>query len=219
MGKESDVVVSSIVEPNRIFVQQTSNPFLPYLGRLNYCMDLCYRNFPSFGLPKPGIQPGTICAAPYNNRWFRAVVVKVIPPSPVSGVSNQTQEQVVVRLVDYGGSVRIPASWLRMIRQDFLTLPFLAVECVVANVAPHSLEKGWTFKEYQELITLTKNRILKAQVIGHGGDGRPLVYLYHSAHSNENQQLDNIKPFMVNSGVGKSIDGQLSAQVSSNVNN
>ena len=193
------MIISSIKEPNRVFVQHVNNPFFHLLPRLNDCMDLCYNTFPSLGLPKP-IQPGIICAALMNNHWFRAVVVNVIPPAAPVQPSDQDQneEQVVVRFVDYGGYACIPLSSLRMIRQDFLTLPFQAVECYLANVAPHSIEKGWTNKELEELASLTNNQTLQAQIVALSTDGVPLILLYHSNETPECQ--------LVNSGVGKWID-------------
>ena len=163
-------------------------------------MDLCYNTFPSLGLPEP-IQPGIICAAPVSNHWFRTVVVNVIPPAAPYD-QNKKEEQLVVRFVDYGGYACIPASSLRMIRQDFLTLPFQAVECYLANVAPHSIEMGWTNKEFEELAILTSNQTLQAQIVAQSPDGVPLILLYHS---NETSQ-SVAKRQLVNSGVGKWID-------------
>lgn len=164
-------------------------------------MDLCYKNAESAGLPKQ-IQVGTLCVAPYNDIWYRAMVVQVICPDLFQGV--EVEEEVVVRFVDYGGYRPFPASSLRMIRQEFLSLPFQAIECFLANVAPHSAEQGWTSKEYEELKSLTKQRKLEAQVITYSHDGLPVIYLY-SKNLMENQKDKQL----VNLGVGKWTDTQL----------
>lgn len=44
--------------------------------------------------------------------------------------------EVEVKFVDYGGYARAPISSLRQIRYDFMTLPFQASECYLANVKP-----------------------------------------------------------------------------------
>ena len=100
--------------------------------------------------------------------WYRAKVVAVYPPStqvvedsnaeplktseitPAAesgaiGVSqglempeSEEDYEVDICFVDYGGYSRVPASCLRQIRADFMTLPFQAIECLLANVAPQS---------------------------------------------------------------------------------
>lgn len=41
-----------------------------------------------------------------------------------------------IKLVDMGGYAQVPTSSLRQIRQDFLALPFQAVECYLSNIEP-----------------------------------------------------------------------------------
>jgi A-kinase anchor protein 1 len=41
-----------------------------------------------------------------------------------------------IKFVDYGGYSTVNSSVLRQIRGDFMTLPFQAVECYLANVTP-----------------------------------------------------------------------------------
>ncbi len=51
---------------------------------------------------------------------------------------NDEDYEVDICFVDYGGYSRVPASCLRQIRADFMSLPFQAIECLLANVAPAS---------------------------------------------------------------------------------
>lgn len=130
-------------------------------------MAQCYNDFVTPCLPLP-IQPSVVCAAPSMDGWYRAKVVAVYAtPShvavaeinenrEVTGDFDSTENTVAVFhpelslpesieeyevdicFVDYGGYSRVPASSLRQIRADFMTLPFQAIECLLANVAPAS---------------------------------------------------------------------------------
>lgn len=60
--------------------------------------------------------------------WYRAQIVSV----------DTETETCEVRFLDYGGYLSLSTPCLRAVRADFLTLPFQAVECYLANVAPIS---------------------------------------------------------------------------------
>lgn len=60
--------------------------------------------------------------------WYRAQIVSV----------DEETETCEVRFLDYGGYLSLSTACLRAVRADFLTLPFQAVECYLANVAPIS---------------------------------------------------------------------------------
>jgi hypothetical protein len=53
----------------------------------------------------------------------------------VVAVDEET-EACDIKFVDYGGYSTVNSSVLRQIRGDFMTLPFQAVECYLANVMP-----------------------------------------------------------------------------------
>jgi len=53
-------------------------------------------------------------------------------------INEEEDFEVDVCYVDYGGYSRLPASCLRQIRTDFMSLPFQAIECLLANVGPTS---------------------------------------------------------------------------------
>ena len=73
----------------------------------------------------PNIHTGMICAAPVMGGWYRAVITKA-----------HDTEECDVMFVDYGGYLKLPVSSLRQIRYDFMSLPFQASECYLANVEP-----------------------------------------------------------------------------------
>ena len=54
-GVTFDVIVASVVEGNRLFVQQPTHPTFSSLERLNHCMLMCYTNTEAVvpQLPRP----------------------------------------------------------------------------------------------------------------------------------------------------------------------
>ena len=158
-------MISAVVAPNHVFLQQITHPTYPSLARLDHCMAQCYNEFVTPELPRP-VLPNMICAAPSLDGWFRAKVVAVYPTqsfasagdfeiNPATGeavvLTSGTHQEVAGELVvpveeedfevdicfvDYGGYSRVMASSLRQIRADFMSLPFQAIECLLANVGP-----------------------------------------------------------------------------------
>lgn len=163
-----DVIVSSVVAPNHVFVQQPTHPSFPMLEKQNMFMNLCYSQdgiIPQ--LPRP-VESGVICAAPMLNGWYRAQIVQ----------SYGETDEADLRFVDYGGYCREPASALRQIRSDFTTLPFQAVECYLANVIPPS-ELGCFPPEANAVLEqAVHGQMAQVEVVGHEEDGVPFINLY-----------------------------------------
>lgn len=90
---------------------------------MNNCLFKCY-TYLIYSLSNFAV--GIICVAPTMGGWFRAQVVSADPDSEV----------YEVKFVDYGGYLSLEHSALRQIRTDFMTLPFQASECYLANVMP-----------------------------------------------------------------------------------
>lgn len=112
-----------MVSAGHFFLQQPTHPTYPSLNRLDQCM---LANYSQLETPQlPHVHPGMICAVPIMGGWFRGVIIRVFD-----------NEECQVMFVDYGGYSRIPTSSLRQIRADFMSLPFQASECYLANVAP-----------------------------------------------------------------------------------
>lgn len=51
-------------------------------------------------------------------------------------ITNIEQDNCVVRLLDYGGFVTVPKSSLRQVQRDYMSIPFQAIECFLANIKP-----------------------------------------------------------------------------------
>ena len=65
------------------------------------------------------------------NGWYRAQIM----------VYYEETDECDIKYVDYGGYSRISSRCLKQIRSDFMTLPFEAVECYLANVTPLESKK------------------------------------------------------------------------------
>lgn len=87
------------------------------------------------------ISENVICVAPTVEGWYRAQVVAV----------DAETDTCDIKFVDYGGYLTLNSSLLRQIRGDFMTLPFQAAECYLANVVPI----GGTCLEHWIRILLT----------------------------------------------------------------
>ncbi|KAK2714856.1 hypothetical protein QYM36_009155 [Artemia franciscana] len=163
-----DVIVSNIVSTNHIFVQQPTHPTYPSLPRLDTCMAACYSQLDAPEVIRP-VQEHLICAAPAYGGWYRARVIS----NEDSGV-----EDVDVSFVDYGGFARLQASSLKQIRVDFMSLPFQACECYLANIGPAEESGQWSIESCTIMEQLCQGWVLQARVVGYAPQGTPLVYLY-----------------------------------------
>lgn len=110
-----------------------------------------------------------------------------------------------VRFVDYGGYAYVPLTSLRQIRSDFIALPFQAVECYLAYMAPPSDDSfEFPIEGAFYLEKLVKEAVaaasesgagsgLKAETVAYADGGVPCVYLYSSVGSRkdgEDEQLE-----------------------------
>ena len=104
--------------------------------------------------------------------------------------------------VDYGGyAYNVPIVELRQIRYDFMSLPFQASECYLANVVPidgmfHSLcwlwhsrltticlvyftvENGWSEEANNLFEELAKGQIIYSTISSYAQNGIPFVNLF-----------------------------------------
>ncbi|XP_033747713.1 KH domain-containing protein akap-1-like [Pecten maximus] len=170
-GVSIDVVVSSIVDAGHVFVQQHTHPSFPSLERLNQFMIACYTQdgiVPQ--LPRP-LEVGVICSAPMLNGWYRAQITAVYDDT----------DECDIKYVDYGGFSRVPGCTLRQIRSDFMTLPFQAVECYMANITPIQDEEYFSSEAAATLEELTQGKLLQAQIVGRNEDGTPYIHIYQIA--------------------------------------
>jgi A-kinase anchor protein 1 len=107
-----------------------------------------------------------IVAVPIMNGWYRGLIVELYE-------NNECE----IKFVDYGGYSRLATSSLRQIRVDFMTLPFQAAECFLADIKPASKD-GWTAEANRYFEELAQGQILQTVVSNLTEDGSYLVQLY-----------------------------------------
>jgi hypothetical protein len=146
-----------------VFLQQPCHPTFFALERLDSCMTRTYTQFTCPSLPLP-IEVNSVCVAPCQGGWYRCQVVNFDPDT----------EMCDIKYLDYGGYHVVPAGELRQIRTDFLTLPFQAMECYLANISPNDEENLSAFV----LEELVGGRVIQARMIGTNEVGVPMVHLY-----------------------------------------
>ncbi|CAF1310889.1 unnamed protein product [Adineta steineri] len=187
-GIPTEVLVTSVVSCNHIFVQQILHPSYPELTRLDNSMSVFYHHTEMTPvLPRP-IQPGVICAAPTQAGWFRALIT----------VYNSNDDMAMIKFLDYGGYLYIPASSLRVLRQDFMIIPFQAVEVYLDNVVPADNQEDFTPESIELVKTTILGSCFKAIVTGYHYDNTPFIQL--------TKRYGNSRP--VNGDIQKIINSQ-----------
>ncbi|XP_055946043.1 uncharacterized protein LOC129976468 [Argiope bruennichi] len=166
-GASCDVILSSLVSAGHFFLQQPTHPTYPSLSTLDQCMINCYSQLDTPLLPHP-VEPGVICAAPVLRGWYRAQVIHVY----------DNEVDCELKFVDYGGFSTAPISSLRQIRSDFMSLPFQASECYLANVRPIDSSDSWSPEATATFEELAQGQILQALLVEYAPDGIPCVHLY-----------------------------------------
>ncbi|CAH1100191.1 unnamed protein product [Psylliodes chrysocephalus] len=166
-GINNDTVLSCLVAPNHLFLQQPTHPSFPSLNILTNCMNACYSQAESPLLPTP-ITENTLCAAYSVHAWYRAIVLS----------SDTETDTSYVKFLDYGGFAYVENSKLRQIRGDFMLLPFQAAECMLANVKSLNEDGSWPEEAYNLIADVAKGSIMYTQVADYTSDGIPLVLIY-----------------------------------------
>jgi len=166
-GVMHDVFVSSIVGGGHIFLQQPCHPTYFALERLDQCMNNTYSQFNCPGIPQPVIL-NSVCAAPCDGGWFRCQVVS----------HDEETGSCDVKFLDYGGYSSLPVDSLKQIRTDFLSLPFQAIECYLANIQPEDDQNVSAFV----LEELVSGQVVQARMIGTNEQGVPMVHLYRAVN-------------------------------------
>ncbi|KAJ8917581.1 hypothetical protein NQ315_000064 [Exocentrus adspersus] len=166
-GINNDTVLSCLVAPNHLFLQQPAHPSFPSLFSLSGYMNTCYTETDSPLLPNP-IPENTVCAAYSVNAWYRAIVLS-------TDVETETS---YVKFLDFGGYAYVEHSNLRQIRRDFMNLPFQAAECFLANIKPSNEDGTWPEEAYNLVANVTSGKIIYTQIADYTEAGIPLVLCY-----------------------------------------
>ncbi|NXF93918.1 TDRKH protein, partial [Eubucco bourcierii] len=121
-----EVYVSATENPNHFWVQLIGQRSLE-LDKLAAEMRQHYQGSAGHTAELLDVQVGDIVAAPYQDScsWYRARVLGTLDNGNLD-----------LYYVDFGDNGEAPREALRALRSDFLSLPFQAIECSLAGVAP-----------------------------------------------------------------------------------
>lgn len=168
-GVHCDVILSDCVSPKHLFLQQPTHASFYLLQRLDEYMISTYNFNETPTVDEPAV--GIICAVQRGEGWFRAIVTDCSGP-------------IKVRLLDYGGFLTVPKTALRQVQREMMSLPFQAVECMLANVEP--VNGVWTAEANNYFRSVTEKQILQAFIVGYTEERIPLIQLYRIV---ENQAI------------------------------
>nr|XP_033780628.1 tudor and KH domain-containing protein isoform X2 [Geotrypetes seraphini] len=137
-----DVYVSASENPNHFWIQILGSRSL-HLDKLTMEMSQFYESYSqSSELLSVGV--GDIVAAPYihDRLWYRAKVLGILDNGNLD-----------LYYVDFGDNGEASLEELRVLRSDFLSLPFQAIECSLSGIGPAG--EQWSEEALNEFDQLT----------------------------------------------------------------
>jgi len=167
-GVSVEVYVSAVVDAGQVFIQQPTHRSFMSLEKLNYFLNTTYSQDPNIpSVPTP-LECGVICVCENEGAWYRAMIM------------SQTDEagECQIKFVDYGGYAQMNVVDLKQIRQDFMSLPFQAVECTMANITILEDEEYYSEAASMGLCEMTTGKLLQCQVVARNEAGMPHIHLY-----------------------------------------
>nr|XP_031544828.1 tudor and KH domain-containing protein isoform X2 [Vicugna pacos] len=168
-----EVYVSASEHPNHFWIQIIGSRSLQ-LDKLVSEMTQHYEN----SLPEDlTVHVGDIVAAPLptNGSWYRARVLGTLENGNLD-----------LYFVDFGDNGDCPLRDLRVLRSDFLSLPFQAIECSLARIAPSG--EQWeeaALDEFDRLTHCADWKPLVAKISSYVQSGIstwPKIYLYDTSN-------------------------------------
>lgn len=165
-GIHCDVILSDFVNPAHLFLQQPTHPSFHLLQRLDEYMISTYNFQDTPGVDEPAV--GIICAVKRGEGWYRAIVT-------------DCSDLIKVRLLDYGGYITVPKTSLRQVQRDYMSIPFQAAECFLANVEPAS--GLWSADAHAYFRSLTEKQFLRAFIVGYTEDRIPTIQLFRAVNN------------------------------------
>uniref|UniRef100_A0A8C0GN99 Tudor and KH domain containing n=1 Tax=Chelonoidis abingdonii TaxID=106734 RepID=A0A8C0GN99_CHEAB len=166
-----EVYVSASENPSHFWIQIVGSRSLQ-LDKLTCEMSHPENLHPEF----PNVRVGDIVAAPYadHGSWYRARVLGTLENGNLD-----------LYYVDFGDNGEAPLEALRALRSDFLSLPFQAIECSLAGIAPAG--EQWeedALDEFDRLTCCAEWKPLLAKISSYVQSGActwPRIQLYDTS--------------------------------------
>ncbi|XP_063002031.1 tudor and KH domain-containing protein isoform X2 [Elgaria multicarinata webbii] len=168
-----EVYVSAAENPNHFWVQIIGSRALQ-LDKLSVEMTQYYQGS-SCSTEFPTVRIGDIVAARYpdDSSWYRARVLGTLDDGNFD-----------LYYVDFGDNGEAPLEKLRPLRSDFLSLPFQAIECGLAGIAPAGGQwEEAALDEFDRLTHCAKWKPVVAKISSYvpsGSNTWPHVRLYNT---------------------------------------
>merc|ERR1711931_335404 len=157
-----NITVASTVDACHVFIKQMNNPTHAGLAPLEEAMMEAYTEECGPELLRP-IANGSLLAVKSDSKWYRCQVVAY----------NESLDSCDIKFVDHGGYTTVPVKDLRQLRNDFIRLPFQAIEVYLAHVSPATDE---IIIDIVSDILFREN--VSIQVVGHAEDKIPVVQAF-----------------------------------------
>ncbi|XP_069113789.1 putative ATP-dependent RNA helicase TDRD12 isoform X2 [Argopecten irradians] len=180
-SKESHQVhLSCISSPSLIYLQRSESCKL--LEKMNDEINERMKNFEPTGMKLTSLKTGSVCLAKFevDSMWYRVRILKELEDNMVE-----------VFHVDFGDQESVSRDNLQKIPQEFLELPFQAIEAGLSHVVPRgeTWEKEaedliWDLAHYvtNEMKVLTAKVVTKQQAM-YAGIHKYYVELYDTSNN------------------------------------
>jgi len=181
-GQLTGATITAIVSTAHIFLQLPDSLTFHHLRRLQHCMRCTYERLSDSlpKVPKEAVETGLVCVMKAEDRYYRLQVVNY-------DISSDCCE---VKFLDFGGYETVDVSDLLQIRQDFMNLPFQAVECYLSNVIPPASGTEWPYESIILLEEMTRGKTISCREIGLTEDSIPIVQLYITSFNDIKDELE-----------------------------
>uniref|UniRef100_A0A1A9WIA0 Tudor domain-containing protein n=1 Tax=Glossina brevipalpis TaxID=37001 RepID=A0A1A9WIA0_9MUSC len=151
VGSYLQIYVTEIHSPFKFWfhIEPNSSP----LDTLMYRIGQWYKrlNLDEMRIPIDCLKPGQVCAAPYENVWHRAIIVR----HPVGN-------KVMVSFVDYGTVSEVDIVKIKYLTTNFCELPAQALRGCLSYVKPRQLH--WSHEATNYFLSLVTETIVFAKI-------------------------------------------------------
>lgn len=171
----NDTLVSAIVRPNYLFVQQYTHPTYMKLNELRKSMIAEYNRPECPRVPFP-LQDNSICAGYSVGEWYRVLIIN----------TDTESRKAYVTFLDYGGYAYIDYDWLRQISMEHYSwIPFQAQACILTGLKPRGGDV-WDSEAIQVVSSIAVGKSTVARIDGITEWDDPLVTIYIQKSESKN---------------------------------
>ncbi|XP_036365272.1 uncharacterized protein LOC115219318 [Octopus sinensis] len=160
-------MVVSVTSPGH-FWAHIRNENLPKLVNLQKNIDEFYsdsRHFQTYQCHEVAVDDVVAVCLSNQSQWYRARVTAVLNNS------------YKVFCVDYGYNEEVPKDNVCRLREEYLSLPYQAVECYLANIKPKD-DHDWTrsaCNAFENMVCMNQSKIISGEIVRYQPTSHGLV--------------------------------------------